>query len=200
MIMKPVSVVLNDVLLTDDKYLPLCQSDNNKLLALIPDGESMYLTIQDNLYTEWVLVENQCGTLVLHRGEGGSTARKFPRGSCVFFETSLPLIKWLICNYDCCADGDCTCTGVEEERAILPTALVNNEWEGRILFNGSLPINIAVDGMPSWMSAEYMGDTLRLYGTPTATGTFIISVSASNCSGSTTIAKQHTVTVARPAE
>lgn len=182
MITTPIAFTLADIMEADDKYFPLSQHDNMRLLEHIPDGEEIYLTIRDNLYTEYVRAENQCGTVIVHRGVD-STARRFPRGSCVFFEASLPLIKWLICNYDCCADEECPCTPVEIQRSALPSAVLNNPWEGRVLLTGSLPIQTKVTGLPAWMSAEQEGDRIVLSGTPTTNTTVNIAVAATNCSG-----------------
>ena len=195
MIFKPISLILPVILEASDNHLPLTPTDMNRLLDIVPNGESMYLTIQDNLYTEWVLVENTCGTIVLKRGQGGSTPRRFPRGACVFFETSLPVIEWLICNYNCCEGADCECVPVEQDRAVIPTAIVGTPWEGRLLYKGTQPIRYDVSNMPTWMKAEYEGDVVRLSGTPDASGNVTVSVSAVNCWGEGLDTAMHTITV-----
>lgn len=194
MILKPVSVVLNNVLEKDAMYLPLTQEAENKLLALIPDQDSMYLTLQDNLHTEYVLVQNQCGTLVVMERGVDSDIYKFPRGTCVFFECSLPVIKWLICNYDCCADGECDCEPVALQNSSLPVALTGMEWEGRLKYTGSLPINFKVTG-PDWLSASYQGDLVVMSGVPDAKGSYGVSVSAVNCQGAESQLDTFTITV-----
>lgn len=194
MILKPITVNLADVLLADDKHLTLTDRDNARLLAHIPEGDETFLTIQDNLYSEWVKATNQCGTIVLERAVGGSEARKFPKGSCVFFETSVPVIQWLICNHDCCK-GDCEMTPVGFVKATLPTAMVGQPWEGRLQFSGSLPINFDITGMPAWMGASYEGDLVRLNGTPDAATVHTVSVAATNAQGSANISKQFKVNV-----
>lgn len=194
MILTPISLVLNDVLLVNDKYIPLTKQDMARLVEHIPDGEEMLLTIRDNLYTEWVRVENQCGTIILHRGHGGSVARKFPRGSCVFFEASVPVIKWLICNYDCC-EHSCQCLPVELIRTVLPTAYVNELWFGILIFNGSEPINFALTGLPSWAGYTLSGNRIELEGTPAAAESATFSISATNCQGSIVDVTQHTILV-----
>lgn len=193
MILKPVNLTLAAVMEADDKYFPLNASDMARLVEHIPDGDETILTIHDDLYTEWVRVENQCGTLVVHRAQGGSTARKFPRGACVFFETSLPVIQWLICNYDCCAEGECVQTPVSVAQSSVSAAVVGQPWEGRVRFSGSTPINFSVDGMPGWMSAEIEDQRVILSGTAPASGTATVSIAASNCQGSATVAHQVTV-------
>mgnify|MGYP003304520609 CR=1 FL=1 len=154
MILKPIFVTLADILEADDKHFTLTDRDQARLLAHIPDGEEAILTVRDNLYTEWVRVTNQCGTLVLERGLGDSDARKFPKGSCVFFEASVPVIQWLICNHDCCAGG-CKPVPVSAIKAPLPTALAGEPWAADLKYDGSLPIQFSITGMPDWMGAEY---------------------------------------------
>ena len=194
MILKPITVNLADVLLADDKHLTLTDRDNARLLAHIPEGDETFLTIQDNLYSEWVKATNQCGTIVLERAIDGSEARKFPKGSCVFFETSVPVIKWLICNHDCCK-GECETIPVGFIKATLPIAIVGQPWEGRLQFSGSLPINFDITGMPAWMTAEYEAALVRLSGTPDAVTVHTVSVAATNAQGSANISKQFKVNV-----
>jgi len=183
MILIPFSATLNDTLTKDSGFLPLRDNDRNRLLSIIPENDEMFLTIKDGLHTEWIRAENQCGTIVLTRGIAGSEARKFPRGSCVLFETSLPLIQWLICNYDCCVDMDCPCIEIENAGVVFPAARVNYPWEGSAIFKGDLPITFGITGMPSWMTAEQGANYVRLYGTPNGAGTYTISIAGTNCSG-----------------
>ena len=104
MILKPFAATTIEILPPDSNFLPLNNRDASRLLAHIPEGEETYLTLQDNLNTEWVRAENQCGQIVIHRGIDTSEPLRFPRGTCVFFETSVPVIKWLICHLDCCTE------------------------------------------------------------------------------------------------
>lgn len=199
MILKPIdNLILNDVLEKDDHYLPLSTSDMSKLVAHLPDGEEAFLTIKDNLYTEHIRVENQCGTIVVERGVD-STARRFPRGSCVFFEVSVPLVKWLICNYDCCENSDCICEPVTVNKVFLPKAVVNSQYLGYIDFNGTRPMNFAVSNVPEWLEVSKQGNRIYVGGVATATGHFTFSVSATNCAGASTISLQYSIDVVETA-
>lgn len=184
MILTPISFVLNNVLEADDKYLPITMPDLTRLLAHIPEGEDTYLTIKDGLYTEYLRVENQCGTILIERGAGGTAPRRFPRGSCVFFEMSLPVVQWLICNYDCCA-GDCPCDLVRAMGGLMPPIAPGKPWKGTAVFAGDLPMNFGVTGLPNWIQASSMGNTVTLEGVvpETIAGTFTIAVTATNCQG-----------------
>jgi len=193
MILKPVNFNLNGKLEATDKYLPLTTSDMAALTAIIPDGEEMYLTISWDLAKEYVLAKNVSGTILLERGVD-SVARAFPKGSCIYFENSIPVTKWLICNHECC-DGECPVDAVEGKGYILPLGKVNNPWGGSFVFSGDLPMVFGVTGMPSWMTATYMGNYVKLSGTPTVAGTYTIAVSASNGKGEFIAVQQGTLTV-----
>lgn len=188
----PLSLHLADALEAADVYLPLDTKDTAKLKEYLPDGEQVYLTITDGTWKEYVLAENKAGTVVLKRGVD-SEARKFPRGSCVVAELSIPLVKWLICNYECC-DGDCPVDAVAAAGAVIPNGTVGNSWEGFFVFSGTLPIAVGVTGAPSWMSTESGPNYVRMHGTPTAAGTFTVSAAGTN-QGGNVVVQQGTFTV-----
>ena len=151
MILKPFSATLHDTIQPDTMYPPLTKADESRLLALLGEDEAIYLTIDDGVYKEWVLVRNECGFLIMERGVHGSEPRKFIKGSCLFFETSVPVIKWLICNHDCCEDEDCPCVPVKAAGMVLPPVRAGVPWKGSAVFTGDLPMSIGVTGLPSWM-------------------------------------------------
>lgn len=188
MILKHIAMVLAEVMYADDKYFPLTDRDMSRLLEHVPDGEEIFLTLRDNLYTEYVRAENQCGTIVVHRAQGDSVARKFPRGTCLFFEPSVPVIEWLICNHNCC-EGDCECEDVALSRIILPTGLAGQPWQGRLVFTGTTPINYSLTDTPDWVTVEYNERIIHLYGTPPAAGSVNMSVAATNCQGSSQVVR-----------
>ena len=95
MILKPISLALADVLSKDSVYLPLTAQHKARLLEHVPAGEETILTITDSVNTEYVRVKNQQGQITLERGVE-SEAHKFPKGSCVYFEVSVPVVEWLI--------------------------------------------------------------------------------------------------------
>lgn len=194
MIMRDYSANLMGVLLPTDKFLNLSHRDLTALIAIVPDGEDIFLTIRDNAHVEYVMVTNQCGTLVLTRGLGGTEPTKFPFGSCVKFELSITVVEWLICNHNCC-EGDCPCTPVTSAGSVLPPAYVGVPWEGSFVFNGSVPMAFGVDGMPSWMNAEYGANYVRVFGTPFGAGQFSFAVSATNCDSVGSAAATGTVVV-----
>lgn len=188
------SALLNNVLTADAQYLPISNTDYSKLLALIPEDEFAYLTIKDNLNKEVIKVTNQCGTLLVERGQGATTAKKFPNKSCIFFEMSEPVIDWKICNLNCC-EGDCPCEPVAVQGLTLPAAVVGRPWNGSAVFSGTLPITIAASGFPGWVTTEISANSLSFSGTPTGAGSFSVSVSGANCAGADVATRSGTLTV-----
>lgn len=185
---------LNDTMAESDVYLPLNAKDMAKLIAILgEDGEFTYLTVMDGLFKEYVKAELTAGTVVLTRAVD-SEAHKFPRGSCVLFENSIPVTKWLICNYECCA-GDCEVEAVKSLGFSAPDAVAGQPWKGTALFSGGLPMTFGVTGMPSWMTAEFVDNAVVLSGTPTATGSHTIAVAASNDRGQNVAVASCLVTV-----
>ena len=193
MILQAMSFNLNNKLEAADIYLPLATADMAALTALVPEGEETILTLAWDMVKEYVKVKNESGTILLERGID-SKAVAFPKGSCLFFENSIPVTKWLICNYECC-EGECPVDAVAFSGAVLPNGKVGNAWEGSFVFSGDLPIVFGVTGMPDWMTATYAGNYVKLTGTPVAAGTFSISVAASNDRGKNLAVAQDTLTV-----
>lgn len=181
MILKPFSAYLNGVLNPEDVYLPLTPMDREKLWAnLEADGDETILTLTDDLFREYVRVVNHQGTLVLTRGVD-SRPQKFPTGSCVYFENSIPVTKWLICNYECCKE-DCPVLAPKASGVLLPDGKAGDHWEGSFIFSGDLPMEIAVTNCPAWVEAVQVNNYLKLSGTAAA-GEFTISAAAANTAG-----------------
>jgi len=182
MIIKPFSAFLSQHINADSGHLPLTEADENRLKALVPEGEEILLTLKDDLYYEYIRVTNTCDSLLVERGQSESVPRKFPRGTCVFFENSIAVTEWLICNFDCCA-GDCPCEGVTTAGVVFPTGKTGVPYMATAVFKGSLPMTLGVSGHPSWAVAETGANYIKLSGTPTGTGNYNVSISATNCSG-----------------
>lgn len=189
MIIKPFYAALNDRLPKDGQYLPLGKADESRLLNIIPETESleddnfMLLVLKDNMNEEHVKVRNRCGYLTIERGLDETEPAKFPPGTCVYFENTVAVTKWLICNYNCC-DGPCPCVPATAAGFVLPNGQVGVAWEGVFIFSGDLPMECGVSVLPAWMSAEIGPNYVKLKGTPSGEGTYPLSASATNCSGS----------------
>lgn len=195
MILKPISLILADVLEKNANILPLSKADQAKLLLHLPDGEETLLTIKDNLNEEWVRLENKCGTAVVSRGLEGVGPYKFPRGSCVVFETNVPVMKWLVCNYECCGDDTEPYMPLGVESLSLPQAKVQQSWQGEIVLSGSLPIDIDLAGVPNGMVVEKDKRRLILRWVPDQSGTYVFVISAKNSCRGGSLLKQFIVEV-----
>lgn len=165
-----------------DRQLPLSLSDENRLKAAVPDGDHTYLVIRDPLGAEIVMVENACGTLLVTRGQDGTEARNFPRGSCIRYEMTPAMVKDLICTYDCC-DGECPCEAVAAAGITLPSVASGYPWNGSAVFTGDTPMTIAVQGAPSWVQVEVGPNFVSFSGVASGSGSFTIAVAAANCDG-----------------
>lgn len=192
MILKEMNFSLNNKMEATDKYIALTNQDMACLKSLVPAGEETYLTIAWDNGKEYVLARNIADTIVLTRGID-STAKPFPKGSCVYFENSIPVTKWLICNHQCC-NGDCPAEGVSSAGAVSPEGIAGHSWEGSVVFSGDLPMSFGVSNMPNWMRATYEGNHVKLSGTAVA-GTYTVSVAASNNRGQNTAVQQVVVKV-----
>jgi hypothetical protein len=141
-----------------------------------------YLTISDSLGAEVVKVSTYGGALVVDRHQNDTAPRAFPKGACVDARMTEAAVKDLICNYDCCA-GDCPCEAVQAAGTVIPPAQVGSYWEGSVVFTGTTPIALGVNGAPSWMQVVSGAGFVKLAGVPTAAATYLLSVAATNCNG-----------------
>lgn len=190
----PFSAQLREILPAEAAYLPLSPADTAKLLSLLPDGEETILTIYDNMYQEEVKVTNQCGSLVVERGQGGTTPQRFPRYSEVCWRITTSYVQWLICNYDCCA-SDCPCEPVTSAGSVFPNGRVDEEWNGNVIFKGTLPMVFGVTNLPTWAEVEQGPNYVRIYGTPTSAQSWTVAVAATNCSGTGVAVVTETISI-----
>ena len=185
---------LTDRLEADASHLPVSQAATADLLALLSEADDyIYLAIADDQSYEVVRCRNEGGTLLLDRGIEGTTASLHGFGACVSSVSPLfvAVVKDLVCNYNCCEDGDCPCEPVSFAMSFTPYAKQGQTWEGFASFNGNMPMTIGADGAPDWMQIEVEGNTIKMSGTPTTVGAVSFAIAATNCNG-TNIAT-HTV-------
>jgi len=173
----------------------------DELLTEIPgEGDYTYLTVSDDRYVEVVKAMHHLGFVVLERGVGGTTARRFGYGSCVqaLFGPEIALaVKDLICTYDCtqfCGEP-CPCTAVTVGGQAIPEGRVGYPWQGTVVFNGTPPVVCGVSGIPSWMTAAQVGNAVVMQGVPNAAGSWVVSAAATNCNGAQIAPFAVTVTV-----
>ena len=177
---------LNDRMEADSSYLPLCAEATADLLNLLSEADDyIFLSISDDQSYEVVKCRNEGGTLLVERGIEGTTASLHGFGACVSSVSPLTVavIKDLVCNYDCCKDGDCPCEPVSFAMSFIPYAKQGQLWEGFASFSGNMPMTLGANGAPAWMQIEVEGNTVKMSGTPTTVGTVSFAVAATNCNG-----------------
>lgn len=95
---------LTNILEADDKVIPL--KDTQTILNRLKPNEWTTMLIQDPTGYEVIKVLNFQGNIAIERGLSGTTPKRFPIGSCVTFSPSDELLKALICDTDCCPEGE----------------------------------------------------------------------------------------------
>ena len=192
------SASLNRKLEATDIYLPISEGAAADLKALLKEPDDyIYLTLKDDVNLETVRVRNEQGTLMLERGLEGTEAVTHPFGTCIMSvsPTVVALIKDLICSYECC-EGPCPVEPVVCAGTALPEyGNVGVAFNGCVIFTGSSPMNIVMNGAPAWLSALQMGNTLILRGTPDKAGTTTFSVAATNGNGTNVVSHSISVTI-----
>jgi hypothetical protein len=184
MILFPFTAFLVQSLDKTGAALPLKEDDKARLIDLLPPGETTLLVLRDDVYTEEIEVENTCGDIIIkNRGLNGTTARKFPRGSAVCFEVTVSVVKYLICNYDCCLEGVPAPTPVSITAAYFPNGTVTVDWSGIVIFEGTDPLILAISDLPAWATATVGPNFIKVEGTPTYAEQVTLSVAGTNAAG-----------------
>lgn len=181
----------------DAVNLPLSDGAMADLLNLLADTEDYtYLALKSEQTYEVVKAHKVGSMIVLDRAQEGTRAVLHPMGTCVAAVSPLTLavMKEIACNYECC-ESDCVCDAVEVAGSLIPAATRGTAWEGNVLFSGDSPISVGISGAPAWITATQQGNTVRLTGTPNATGTFTFSVAAANCGGTAVTSTAISITV-----
>lgn len=168
--------------------LPLASAAKADLLAMLKDPDDyIYLTIRGDVHLETVCVRNNAGYLVMDRGLEGTQPVKHHAGSCVssVSPTVIATIKDLICNWSCCKDGPCPCTEATLRGiAIISDGQVGRNYMAELTFDGTLPMNINIDGLPHWATAVQSNNTVVVTGIPDIAGETKTNIAVTNCGGS----------------
>lgn len=176
---------LCDRLEASEVHLPLTSAATADLLDTLKNEDDYnYLSLKGDVEYEVVKVRNESGTLLIERGQEGTTPVLHHHGTCVSTVSPLTVavIKDMVCNHECC-EGDCPCEAVAVGGWTLPEAHVDKAWEGGVVFAGDLPMTLGAANTPSWMKVRAVNNVLELSGTPHIAGTFTFSVAATNCNG-----------------
>lgn len=196
LITKPFYATLTGKLMDTDQFLNLNPNSMMQLMSQMEEGDYTYLTISDRLNTEIVKATKTCfeGGVMIERGQGDTEPRHFPFGSCVTFEVTTPVVKDLICNYECC-DGPCVCEGVAGAGITMPTGIVGVPYTGTAIFTGDTPMTLTAKGFPAWAEIFIGANYIRVSGVPNAVGTYEVGVAATNCHGTAIAIQSDTLNV-----
>ena len=166
--------------------LPL--SDASTLCATIGTGNTSKLEITDGTFTEIVKVTGcASGSPVVERGQEGTTAHAFVKGSCVRYVLTTSTVCELISVGGCAASASCTALKVVAGKT-LPAAVGGLAYSHVIAWEGTAPFTVTVLQKPAWMTITPTGSTTGnaavFSGTPVAPTTddfvqFVIE----NCGG-----------------
>jgi hypothetical protein len=172
---------LSDTLAVTDDVLPLPASKKQVLLdKLAKGGDYTYLTVCDGIEREIVKVTNHLGVLGYERGQDGTTAVAFAKGSKVAFNFNSPtLIRTYICETPCCDDPCQKPAKVVGQTAY--TVIVNQLFSTTFVFDGTTPLSPAIQNIPSWLQIIAQNTHfMTLSGTPLVPGTHTLSVAVAN--------------------
>lgn len=175
-----------------DVYLPLSGSATADLLVLLSkESDYTYLTISDDTHVETVKAYATGGHILLERGLANTTPSKFSYGACVsgVMPTLLAAMRSFIQDTlestgVCQEEPDAMCTPLGLARVVLPKVELGKEYNGYIILSGVIPIDVEIEGAPSWMTVEQVHNMIDLYGTPRDGVGFTLQLKASNCGGS----------------
>jgi hypothetical protein len=178
MIMEEYSAVLIHSLDPGEFFLPVSKEDKERLLAILPLDEEIWLRVRDGIRSEDFRVRNTAGVLQVIRGPRPS---RFPKGSFVRFDVGVEVVKELIREFDRC--GDPKWKEPKLAGTILPPAVVGTAWRGTVVFEGDSPMRIVAGGGPDWLTVLTGPNYAELKGTPDAPGTVVLSLAATNRTG-----------------
>lgn len=180
------------------KYITLTKEAAADLASILKsNGSYIYLTLRDDANIETVRAHLEQGFLMVDRGLSGTEAVKHPIGTCVssVSPTVIAVIKDLICNYDCCEDGDCPKNPADFLNIYTPSGSTGTAYHGTIEFTGTDPVQVTVAGAPDWLTVTRTGNTLSLTGTPTSAGDVTFSIALTNLNGTKTSVKTITFSI-----
>lgn len=155
-------------------------------LCSMAASDHAYFQVSDGTGLPEIIKVTGCssGKLTVLRGQAGTTARPFIKGSCLVY--ALPTVA--ICEL---VNGGCgavpaDCAPVSATNSIVPKAVIGTPWVGALGFNNATALTVVTS--PPWMIAEVVGQIVKLSGTPPADARNArIIVRATGCNDSTVL-------------
>jgi hypothetical protein len=160
----------------DGASLPLTESAKGRLLSILPPEESILLVLNDSLNREEVEASRRGNEAYLsRRGVGETEPTRFPKGTRVAFEVTVPVVERLIRRGD---SLHCPEKAPELREEFFEEARVGAPWRGLIAFSGGPRLKLVVSGLPDWMTAVTKDRIVSLSGAPDQEGPVLFSVAA----------------------
>lgn len=172
------------------------------LLKLLQDADAYtYLSIKDNTNFETVKAYAQGGYILLDRGQAGTKPVKFSFGACLstLTPTAIAVIDSILkdslklCDHYYNPDAMGGQLGVAFTD--LPVGRVGSPWRGMIVLGGTLPVQVTVSGVPSWVTAVHYENMVEFTGTPPSSASAVITLHAVNTQENIEINQQFTIAV-----
>lgn len=150
-----------------------------RLCAALANGSHTYLALWCPGAFEIVRARCEQGTIVLDRGQDGTSAQPFPVGACLEWRMLGAAVTDLAGQVMACP-LPCTPATIGAG-AVAPSGVVGIPYEHRIVISGTPPFSLGQVVIPAWMIVTLDAGEVRLSGTPDAAGTYVVQIPMYSC-------------------
>jgi hypothetical protein len=167
--------------LAQDGVAPLVPTAMRSILCgVLGNGSHTYLVLTaPGLGCEIVKATCSYGTILLERGQDGTTAHAWPQGSCIEWALVGAAVRDLIAQTEACPT-DCVAATIAAG-ALMPDGVQGTLYTHRIVISGTPPFALGIPMLPAWMTITLDGGEIRLEGTPPAPGAYNVSIPLKSC-------------------
>jgi hypothetical protein len=164
-----------------DELVPLLPANRlSQLAGVLGSGGQTYLTFHaPGLGCEIVKATYAYGVLTLERGQDGTAARPWPKGSCLEWTLTGQAVKEIVQETIFC-EPECQAASIVAG-GMLPNGSAGVSWTHVVQLGGTPPFTVGQFSVPAWMTASVDGGEIRLSGTPPAAGAYDVTVQIKNC-------------------
>lgn len=200
---------LNAPLEASDVYLPLAASPYADLLKTLTADKCLYtyLTISDDTHMETVKAWAEGGVIMLDRGIAPTEPYKFGYGACVravsptiyaaFTSADEWWAKQILCKQRYAYNPDAMLSPLGIALENLPDGEVGEPYGGYIIFNGALPIEFDIKGVPDWLAIDVADNMVEISGTPLETQVVVFTITATNITDDYDLKQSFSFTIKR---
>ena len=194
---EPFQAFLSKPLDASDVYLPLSSAAYADLLSLLQKkGSYTFLTIRDDTHIETVKAHAEGGYILLERGMAGTQAVKLTYGACVTTVSSTVLaVIQDYANTVLLLNPDAMRTQLGVAICSFPNGSTNTPYEGYIVFSGTIPMQIDIDGLPAWANTQVSENMVTISGTPISHETVNLKFTVTNADSDQALDQNCTFTI-----